>query len=72
MHQFHLRCVQNWLVVNTPDAQARPANPSPDEVASTLRQIQPAETRQKASQAASQQPTPTASDRVNNSVAGAS
>ena len=72
MHQFHLRWVQNWLVVNTPDAQARPANPSPDEVASTLRQIQPAETRQKASQAASQQPTPTISDRVNNSVAGAS
>ena len=74
MHQFHLRWVQNWLVVNTPDAQARAANPSSDEVyvASTLRQIQPAETRQKASQAASQQPTPTASDRVNNSVAGAS
>ena len=31
MHQFHLRWVQNWLVMNTPDALARPANPSPDE-----------------------------------------
>ena len=72
MHQFHLRWVQNWLVMNTPDAQARPANPSPDEVGSTYRQIQPAETRQQASQAASQQPTPTAAGRVNNSVAGAS
>ena len=72
MHQFHLRWVQNWLVMNTPDALARPANPSPDEVASTLRQIEPAEMRQQASQAASQQPTPTASGSVNNSVAGAS
>ena len=45
MHQFHLRGVQNWLVMNTPDALARPANLSPDEVASTLRQIEPAETR---------------------------
>ena len=71
MHQFHLLWVQNWSVINTPDALARPANPSPDEVAFTLRQIQPAETRQQASQAASQQPTPTASGRVNNSVAGA-
>ena len=57
---------------STPDALARPANPSPDEVASTLRQIQPGETRQQASQAASQQSQPTASGRVNNSVAGAS
>ena len=72
MHQFHLRGVQNWLVMNTPDALARPANPSPDEVASSLRQIQLAETRQQASQAASQQPTPTASGRVNNSLACAS
>ena len=72
MHQFHLRGVQNWLVMNTPDALARPANLSPDEVASTLRQIEPAETRQQASQAASQQPTPTPSGRVNNSLACAS
>ena len=72
MHQFHLRWVQNSLVMNNPDALARPANPSPDEVASTLRQIHPAETRQQVLQAASQQPRPTASGRVNNSVAGAS
>ena len=72
MHQFHLRWVQNWLVINTPDALARPANPWPDEVASTLRQIQPAKTRQQGSQGPSQQPTPTALGRVNNSVAGAS
>ena len=72
MHQFHLRWVQNSLVMNTPDALARPANPLADEVASTLRQIHPAETRQHVLQAASQQPTPTASGRVNNSVAGAS
>ena len=64
--------MQNLLVMNTPDALARPTDPSPDEVASTLRQIQPAETRQQASQAASQQPTPTASGRVNHSVTGAS
>ena len=72
MNQFHLRWVQNSLVMNTPDALACPVNPSPDEITSTLRQIHPAETRQQALQAASRQPTPTASHRVNNFVAGAS
>ena len=39
------------------EGPARPANPSPDEVASTLRQIQqthPEETRQQTSEAAGQ------------------
>ena len=47
--------------MSSSEGPARPANPSPDEVASRLiQQTHPVDVRQQTSEAASQQPTPTA------------